>query len=168
MAHLHCMYSDPESHMNLHSKLPHPHHSVPAPSYQLNPQFQSQHPEPPQYSYPPHTKQPAPIFQVIQHPHGISPTKPKITKIIPAYPTPPAKAQEFNRVPHCTCGTFVPIHGPDRRNWRLRDPRRGFRRRFHRWSQQWERGRSHSEGGEWSRASGPPLVPGVPRGLFYR
>jgi hypothetical protein len=131
--------------------------------------YQSKSPlqNPQQYSPLTSNSHPHPIpvnIQIIQHPRGISPEKPKITKIIP--PT-PAKIQKNSPTPCCACGNIIPAYRPDRRSWRSMDSRgRRFRRRFSVRFWQWERGRSHSEGGEWSRAFGPPLVPGVPRGPF--
>lgn len=94
---------------------------------------------------------PVHIIQTIRHPHGISPTKPKITKNIPAFPILSVETQEHTRVSHCACGAILPIRRLDRGSWRLRDPRWRFGRRFSSrfrsrfWD--WERGRSHFRGG---------------------
>ena len=158
-AHPRRTYLGPQPHMNSPSKLPHLYHSVPAPSYQLNSQFQSQHSEPLQYSFQPHsyscpprTEPPANIFQIIQHPQGISSTKPKITKNMPSYPILSVDTQQHTRASHCACGAILPVYRPDRGSWRLMDSGRGrFRRRFSRRScrRYWDRecGRSHFRGG---------------------
>jgi hypothetical protein len=81
------------------------------------------------------------IFQVIQHPHGISPTKPKITKIIPTATT---KILQNIHAARCACGNIIPARRPDCWSWRSRD--RSFRRSFRSfWDR--ERGRSHAWGG---------------------
>jgi hypothetical protein len=146
------------------------HRSYPLRSYS--------HPKPLQYSYskppsgtplhkpqlpsplPPHSHSPPipiHIFQVIQHPRGISPTKPKITKTILNNPTSPVENQEQFRIAQCTCGNIIPSQSQDRDSWRSsrRTFKRGFdsrfRRRFSRrfGSKFWdrERGRSHFRGG---------------------
>jgi hypothetical protein len=98
---------------------------------------------------------PIPVnIQIIQHPRGISPEKPKITKLIPTYT---CKNSKNSPTPCCACGNIIPAYRPDWRSWRSMDTRGSrFRRRFSRRFQQWEHERSHSEGGEWSRAFGPP------------
>ena len=117
------------------SRPPHPHN--PAPS--ILPLQHSSNLESNSYSQQP----PAPvnIIQTIQHPRGISPTKPKITKYIPANSTPSAITQDHNRFLHCTCGATLPVPGWDRDSWRPMDINRRrfegefdsrFRRRFSR------------------------------------
>jgi hypothetical protein len=69
------------------------------------------HPQSPRPALPHPT--PVHIFQVIQHPHGISPTKPKITKIIPAAPI---KFQKNTLQARCACGNIIPARRPDRRS----------------------------------------------------
>ena len=129
--------TSPPQHIHPHSHLRYPE------SFRINPSLQLHSLEEPQ--------PPINMFQVIQHPYGISNTKPKITKNIPAYPTLSAETQEHNCVPHCTCGAVLPVHGPDQGGLRSRDPRWRFGRRFSRrfrsrfWN--WERGRSHFRGG---------------------
>ena len=87
--------SNHHSQWNPLSKLPPSYHSIPTPLHQFNSQFRSQYPMPPHnsftpysHSYSPHAEPPTNIFQFIRHPIGISETKPKIIKNIPAYPTP--------------------------------------------------------------------------------
>jgi hypothetical protein len=109
--HAHQVYSHPAPHR----------HSYPSPSHSemrlCKPQSQS-HPIP------------VHIFQVIQHPHGISPTKPKITKTIP---TTTAKIQKKISTTRCACGNIIPAYRPDRESWRSMDTRfRRFRRRSRR------------------------------------
>ena|SRR5882757_5653266 len=100
---------------------------------------------------------PVHIIQTIQHPHGISPTKLKITKNIL---TTPAKIINDMSTARCACGNIIPSHGQDRDSWRSSDTsrrrfKRGFdirfgrrfSRRFHSRSWDWERGRSHFRGG---------------------
>jgi len=83
------------------------------------------------------------IIQTIQHPHGISSTKPKITKTIP---TTPEKFQKNTQTGRCACGNTIPAYSPDQRSWRMDTRDRRFRRRFRRfWDR--ERGRSHVWGG---------------------
>jgi len=53
---------------------------------------------------------PVHIFQIIQHLHGISPTKPKITKTIPNTTTKIPKNIHTSR---CACGNIIPTHSPD-------------------------------------------------------
>ena len=78
------------------------------------------HPLPPAHPHP----IPVHIFQVIRHPHGISPTKPKITKTIPAILS---KIQKNIFPPRCACGNIIPACRPDRRS-----SDRRFRRRSRR------------------------------------
>ena len=78
------------------------------------------HPPPPAHPHP----IPVHIFQVVCHPHGISPTKPKITK---TFPTTPSKIQRNTSSARCACGNIIPAWRPDRRS---RDRR--FRRRSRR------------------------------------
>jgi hypothetical protein len=131
----------PNIHQN--SRLRLPHHSIPLSQTSFKPQLNSwsPHVEPIQLNQPSKAhmsaerQPPASIFQVIQHPCGISPTKPKITKNIPAYPTPFATTQERNHISHCTCG--APVREQDRDNWRSSDTNRrtlkwGFDSRFRR------------------------------------
>ena len=108
---------------------------------QGKPTLRKPHLESPQLS--PQPPVPAYIVQNIQHPHGISSTKPKITKTIP---TTPIKFQKNTQTARCACGNIIPAHSPDQRSWRTdtRDTR--FRRRFRSlWDR--ERGRSHVWGG---------------------
>jgi hypothetical protein len=56
---------------------------------------------------------PVNIFQIIQHPIGISNTKPKIIKNIPASPILPTETQEDIRTSHCAYGAILPVHGLD-------------------------------------------------------
>jgi hypothetical protein len=158
----HTHYTDLRLKLLNHSNLPplHLRHSVPSvspvrhsPSSQSNSYLHPWHPEPFRLAKPHVSAAPQPpvnIFQVIQHPHGISSTKPKITKNIPAYPILSADTQEYTCV-RCACSAASPVHGLDRGSWRLRDPRwrfgRRFSRRFHSRSWDWERGRSHFRGG---------------------
>jgi len=154
---------------NLHPKAPnhsdsppqHPRHSVPSvsplqhlPNSQSNPYLLPWHPEPFRLAKSHVSAAPQPpinIFQIIQHPRGISSTKPKITKNIPALPILSVGTQEHTRVSHCACGAIFPIHGLDRGSWRLRDPRwrsgRRFSSRFHSRFWDWECGHSHFRGG---------------------
>jgi hypothetical protein len=114
-------------------------------------------------------KPPVQNLQIIQHPRGISPTKPKITKTIPTNLASPVESQEQFRVVHCPCGNIIPSHRQHQDSWKSTDTRRrtfkrGFERGFERRSRgrlrrrfwDWERGRSHLGGGEWSRGSAPP------------
>jgi len=80
--------------------------------------------------------EPIQLFQIIQHPCGISLNKPKITKTIP--PT-PAKIQKNTCTARCACGNIIPAYSPDRDSWRSMDISRRrfeggfrFRRRFSR------------------------------------
>jgi hypothetical protein len=147
-----------------HSRLPPSQHSDSPHRYsfnsQLHPYSHSRHVKPHQsdlrtQSHLPVVPQPPiNIFQIIQHPRGISSTKPKITKNISPLS---AETQGHARVLRCTCGAISPVHRPNQGGWRSMDSswrfgrfRRRFRRRF------WERGRSHLVGGEWSRDSVPP------------
>jgi hypothetical protein len=83
------------------------------------------------------------IIQTIQHPHGISSTKPKITKTIP---TTPEIFHKNTWTGRCACGNTIPAYSPDQRSWRTDIRDRRFRRRFRRfWDR--ERGRSHVWGG---------------------
>jgi hypothetical protein len=135
MTHPHRTYSG-QGQRKPFSKLPPSYHSVLTPPHQFNSQFRSQHPQNSftsySHSYPPRAEPPANIFQIIRHPIGISETKPKITKNIPAYPTPTAITQDYNRVLHCTCGTVLPVREPDQGYWRFQNPRWRFRKGFHR------------------------------------
>ena len=148
------------------------------PSYQLNSQFQSQHSEPFQYSfqphsysYPPRTEPPTNVFQIIQHPRGISSTKQKITKNMPSYPILSADTQEHTCASHCACGTILPVYRPDQGSWRLMDSARGrFRRRLV-GDLVGDIGIGNVDvpifvGGIWSRDSVPLAVPEVPWGLL--
>ena len=144
------------SHRNRRSYTARPHRTYLGPEPLQNLQSDPWHPHrstaPPQYSHSRHTEPPVPIFQVIQHPHGISSTKPKITKNIPVFPIPSVETQKYTRVSHCVCGAILPVHRSDQGSWRLMDSRRGtfgsrFSRRFR--SRFWdrERRRSHFHGG---------------------
>jgi hypothetical protein len=152
-----------------HSRLPPSHHPDSPQRYsfnsQLHPYSHSRHVKPhpsdlrTQSHLPVVLQPPVNIFQIIQHPRGISSTKPKITKNIS--PGSSVETQGHARVLCCTCGAISPVHEPDRGSWRLMDSRRGrfgrrFSRRSHRRFWDWERGRSHLGGGEWSRDSVPP------------
>jgi hypothetical protein len=144
-----------------HSRLPPSHHSDSPYRYsfnsQLHPYSHSQHVKPhesdlrTQLHLPVIPQPPTSIFQIIQHPQGISSTKPKITKNIPSYPILSVDTQEHTRVSRCACRTALPVHGPARGGWRSMDPRWRFGRRFSRrfrsrfWNR--ERGRSHFRGG---------------------
>jgi hypothetical protein len=122
-----------------HSNLlpPHPRHSVSSVSslrHSFNTQSNS-------YSHQPLA--PVNIIQTIQHPHGISSTKPKITKTIP---TTPEKFQKNTWTGRCACGNTIPAYSPDQRSWRTDTRDRRFQRRFCRlWDR--KRGRSHVWGG---------------------
>jgi hypothetical protein len=121
-------------HCNCRSHSPHLHHvySHPEPlrhSY-LSPSTSETRLGKPQLHLPsllhPHPI-PVHIFQTIQHPHGISSTKPKITKTIPMSTT---KIPKNTHTARCVCGNVIPAYSPDRRSWRFRDRR--FRRRSRR------------------------------------
>ena len=57
---------------------------------------------------------PATIFQVIQHPHGISPTKPKITKTVPITSRHSPETQKPISITQCLCGRNIPyIYNPN-------------------------------------------------------
>jgi hypothetical protein len=133
--------------------LPHAHSHPESLQYAyLNPSHSDRPPCKPQSQShsqsPPHPPHPLPssvhITQTIQHPHGISPTKPKITKIIPTTTT---KILQNIHTARCTCGNIIPAYSSGRRSWRPMDTRdRRFRRRFRSlWDR--ERGRSHVWGG---------------------
>jgi hypothetical protein len=131
--------SPPKSHSNLHPRDPFSYsHSNLHPWSQLNPHFQPHSPA-----------QTVHIFQTIQHPRGISPTKPKITKTIPILPRLSAEIQKPISVTQCLCGRNIPpIYNPNR-SWRSAGTRRRFRRRVGTWRENWDRGcgRSHFSGG---------------------
>ena len=91
--------------------------------------------------------EPVHLFQIIQHPRGISPTKLKITKTIPTAPT---KFQKNIFPARCACGNIIPACKPDRESWRSRD--RSFRRSFRRF---WDRGCGHSHFSGGIQAWGP-------------
>jgi hypothetical protein len=123
---------------DLHSRM-HPQQGKPALRDPLSrPQSYSHWrlPEPPQLNLhsqprsPAQLQLPVHIFQIIQHPHSISPTKPKITKIIP---TTTAKIPKNTHTPCHACGNIIPMYRPDREHWRSIDTRvRRFRRRSRR------------------------------------
>ena len=78
--------------------------------------------------------EPVQLFQIIQHPRGISLNKPKISKTVS--PT-PAKFQKNSCTARCACGNIIPTYSPDRRSWRPMDISRrrfegGFDSRFRR------------------------------------
>jgi hypothetical protein len=85
-------------------------HSRPPESPQLEPHAQPQLPA--QFQPTAH------IFQIIRHPHGISPTKSKITKI---FPIPTTKTTKNPLTPCCACGNLIPANRPDRGSWRSKD-----------------------------------------------
>ena len=82
---------------------PHPYHSIPS----ISPLRHSFNLQSNSYSHQP----PAPINMIltIQHPHGISPTKLKITKIILFYPTPSVITPECDCISYCTCSAISPV-----------------------------------------------------------
>ena len=111
-----------------------PHH--PEKSQPLRNSSSYLHPLPPQLNSRSQTHlqaQPQPpvhIFQIIQHPHGISPAKPKITKTIPTTTTKTPKNIHTTR---CACGNTIPAYGRDPSSRRSMDTRnRRFRRRSRR------------------------------------
>jgi len=129
----HTRYTNSRLDSQNHSILPLPHSHRPVPSTSpLRHSFNSQSNS---YSHQPPV--PVNIIQTIHHPHGISPTKPKITKNIPVAPKPPPEFQERTRTARCACGNIIPAHGLDRGSRRFE---RRFERRFGRRS----RGRFHS------------------------
>ena len=87
---------------------------------------------------------PATVFQVIQHPHGISPTKPKITKTVPITSRHSPETQKPMSIARCFCGrNIIPVYNPNR-SWRSAGTRRRFGRRVGTWRESWDRGRGHS------------------------
>jgi hypothetical protein len=147
---------EPQEHSHSHPL--HSHNSdSPHPYSQSHPYSHLRHVKPHQLNVHPQLHLPVVpqpsinIFQIIQHPIGISDTKPKIIKNIPASLMLPADTQEDFHISRCVYHTFLPVHGPDQGNWRLRDLRWRFRRGFHRRFWEWEHRRSHLEGGGWSR-----------------
>ena len=127
-------------HRNHRSHLSHPHRysdSEPLRHSHSNPL----HPEParlptnPESHFPVQSPiEPVQLFQIIQHPRGISLNKPKISKTVS--PT-PAKFQKKSCTARCACGNIIPTYNPDRRSWRRMDIRRrrfegGFDSRFRR------------------------------------
>jgi hypothetical protein len=134
----------------------HPPHARPVNS-QPHLHSDSRQPKPPKLNlrskshWPAESQPSVHYFQIIQHPHGISSTKPKITKTIPTSPILSIATQEHSHVSHCTCGAILSVHRMDRGRWRSVDSRwrfgTGFHRRFRRrfWDQ--ERGHSHFRGG---------------------
>jgi hypothetical protein len=78
--------------------------------------------------------EPVQLFQIIQHPRGISLNKPKISKTVSPIP---AKFQKISCTARCACGNIIPTYNPDRRSWRRMDISRrrfegGFDSRFRR------------------------------------
>jgi hypothetical protein len=137
-----CRDLGPDTHRYSHSGLPHSRHSISPPPLTFNAQPRSYF----------RAEPPIQNLQIIQHPRGISSTKPKITKNIPSYPILSMDTQEHTHASHCACGAILPVYGPNRGSWRLMDSGRGrFGRRFSRRSRRrfwdWERGRSHFRGG---------------------
>ena len=129
--HRHNTHSQPDPVQYSHL---YPHH--PEKSQPLHNSSSYLHPLPPQLNSRSQThlqtqhQLPVHIFQIIQHPHGISPTKPKITKIIP---TTTAKIPKNTRTPCCACGNIIPRYRPDCESWRSMDTRDSrFRRRSRR------------------------------------
>jgi hypothetical protein len=132
-----------------HSHPPHPRHLNSRPRHSFNAQphriFDTRQPEPHQlnpnsnFHRPAKPQPPAHNFQIIQHPLGISDSKPKIIKNIPAPPILSAETQEHTHVSHCACGAILPFRRS--RRWR-------FGRRFHR--RIWDHAYGHSYLG-WSR-----------------
>jgi hypothetical protein len=113
----------------------HPTQSRPDRVHLLPPQFNLCS----QLRLPAESQPPVHIFQIIQHPHGISPTKPKITKTIPSTPTASKTTKKFPitttkipkklNTPCYACGNIIPMHIPDHGSWRSMDTRGGrFRR----------------------------------------
>jgi len=107
------------------------------------------HPKPLQNS-PTHSHlTPTHVFQIIQHPRGISPTKPKITKTIPITSRPSAETQKPISITQCLCGRNIPhIYNPNQ-SWRSGGTKRRFGRRVGTWRESWDcgRGPSHFLGG---------------------
>ena len=130
----------PTHYTNLHLKHSnlrplHPPHPISPPPHSFNSQSnsnlysQSRRLEPFRLAES-HISPPFNIFQIIQHPRGISPTKPKITKNIPVTPEPLPEFQEHTCMACCTCGNIIP-HRQDWDIWRSLDiSRRTFERRF--------------------------------------
>ena len=104
-------------HRNRRSYPPHPHHVY---SHPESPQYSYPNPsqiplrKPQSHSQPPPHPHPAPspvhIFQTIQHLHGISPTKPEITKTIPITTM---KITKNTHTACCACGNTIPVYSPD-------------------------------------------------------
>jgi len=136
------LQSPPNSYSNLHPRDLFSHsHSYSHLWSQLNPHFQ------------PHSLaqlQPTVyIFQTIQHPHGISPTKPKITKTILFALQLSTEIQKPMSVTQCLCGrNILFIYNPNQ-SWGSEGTRRRFGRRVRTWKESWDhgRGRSHFLGG---------------------
>ena len=138
--HCHCP-NLPTYYTNLHLKHSnlcplHPPHPISPPLHSFNSQsnsnlyLQSRHLEPFRLAES-HISPPVNIFQIIQHPCGISPTKPKITKNIPVTPEPSPEFREHMCTACCTCGNIIPPHRQDRDRWRSMDiSRRTFERGF--------------------------------------
>jgi hypothetical protein len=122
---LHPQHSEPHSRDLLSRSLSYLHSQS-----QLNP-----HPRP---CSPAQLQPPVHIFQIIQHPHGISPDKPKITKTIST-----ATKKIHNNI-HTTrsCGNIIPAYSPYRRSWRFLDARDMRFRRSRRFRNR-EQGCSH-------------------------
>jgi hypothetical protein len=97
IGHRHCRFYPPQDHLF-------------SPAVQLQPPPDSHPYSHSQSRSPAQLQSPTHIFQFIQHPHGISPTKPKITKTIP---TTPVKFQKNTQTGRCACGNIIPAYSPD-------------------------------------------------------
>ena len=104
----------------LHSHRQHLHSEPPIYPHSL-------HPEPPQFRVNPQlhlstqpSMEPIQLFQIVQHPHSISPTKPKITKTILITTS---KITKNTHTACCACGNTIPVYSPDQGSWRSMNTR---------------------------------------------
>jgi hypothetical protein len=100
---------------------------------------------------------PVHIVQTIQHPRGISSTKPKITKIIPITSQHPVDIQKQFTVARCACGRNITPVYPRNQSWMFAGTRRRFGRRgVSTWGEIFsDQGRGHSRFGRGIQAWGP-------------
>jgi hypothetical protein len=85
----------------------------------------------------------APVIQTIQHPRGISPIKPEITKTVSIASRPPPETPKPISAAQCVCGrSIIPVY--PHQSWRFVGAGRSFgRRRVGTWGE--ERAQGHSQ-----------------------
>jgi hypothetical protein len=137
----------------IHSNLlpPNPYHTIPS-TLPLRNLFNLQ-----SNSYSHQAPAPANIIQTIQHPHGISSTKLKITKTIQSMPQLPAAMLKEPSIAQCACGcNIVPLY-PHNQSRRFADTRRLQSRRIvGTWRKAfWDRERGYFDFGRDIQAWGP-------------